>query len=47
MFLVGKLRENGWNISKTAEVDRHAAQQPVQEAGAVRSPRVRWLLADG
>ena len=20
MFLVGKLRENGWNISKTAEV---------------------------
>ncbi len=34
-FLVEKLRENGWNISKTAEVDRHAAQQPVQEARAV------------
>ena len=34
-FLVAKLRENGWNISKTAEADRHAAQQSVQEARAV------------
>ncbi len=34
-YLVQKLRENGWNISKTAEVIDTPAQQPLQEARAV------------
>ena len=43
-----KLRENGWNISKTAEVIDTPAQQPVQEARAVPdlagNGRVAWQL---
>ena len=35
-FLVGKLRENGWNISKTAEVIGTPRSNSVQEARTVR-----------
>ena len=46
-YLVTKLRENGWNISKTAEVDRHPAQQPLQEARAVSDLTGDGRIADG
>ena len=35
-FLVDKLREHNWNISKTAEVIGTPRSNSVQEAGAVR-----------
>ena len=36
-YLVQKLRENNWNISQHGRNDRHAPQQPVQEARTVRN----------
>ena len=34
-FILAKLRSNGWNISQTAQGDRHAEEQPLQETRAI------------